>query len=118
MLLPAAAPQPLELVEQIERESGSGKVDAEILLEPHDALHAHQRDAGKAPLPALRTARLDDAFGNDLDDELLAHAAQRTQLVETHVDRIVEQHCADGVGHDAPSMLARGFSGCAAASCR
>jgi len=53
MALTAAAPQSLELVEQVERERGARQVDVEIALQPHDALHARERDARKPPLRAL-----------------------------------------------------------------
>src|SRR6185436_6654846 len=107
--LRSRTPQPLELLEQIERQRGSREIDTEVVLQAQGTLHARQRNTGEAPLRAIGSRRLDDTFRDDLDDELLGDAARRAHLYETELDGIVEQHGADRIGHDAFSIASLGL---------
>ena len=87
--LRSLTPQPLELLEQIERQRGSREIDTEVVLQAKRTLHARQRNTGETPLRAIGSRRLDDTFRDDLDDELLGDAACRAYLVQAELDGIV-----------------------------
>ena len=110
-------PQTVELVEQIERQRGSGEIDAELVLQTQRALHARQRKAREPPLRAIASRGLDDALRDDLDDDLLGDAARRAQLPETELDGVVERHGADRVGHHELSIACLKFVRSVSAIC-
>src|SRR5204863_3134230 len=118
-LLPtAAATQPLDFLEQVERERGSGQIDLELALQANHALNSCHGNAGEAPVRALGTRRLDDALGDDFDHELLGHTAGRADLCQRELGALVEQQCTDLIVHVEPSNASRGFRRMAAAICR
>src|SRR5262249_11311877 len=83
--LTAAAPQPLDFLEQLERERGAREIHFDLLLEAKHALDARDCDAGETPRAEL-AARLDDALRYDIDHEPLLHAADPTNVREAEFD--------------------------------
>src|SRR5512139_3912078 len=104
----AAATQPLDLLEQLERKSRARQVNVELLLQADHSLNFRHRQTREPPLGPIAPERLHDSFRDYLDDELLAQAACFAQLAQRKLDGIVEQHASDRIGHDELSMACLG----------
>jgi hypothetical protein len=88
--------QPLDLLQQVERQCHARQVHVEILVQPDGHLGAPHAVAGEAPARAIsirgiRAARLDHAFRHELDDELLAGVTDLAELLEAELQRFVQQ---------------------------
>src|SRR5690606_21969556 len=108
--------EPLDLLEQLERERRAGEIDLEIALQAEHALHARDGKPGEPPRVRRRAARLDDAFGHDVDHDLLIDGADTAELRQAEFCELVEQIDVYRVrlAHDRPSrpsISARGFIG-------
>ena len=75
-------PQPMNLLQQIQRQRHPWKIHVEILVQPDRHLCAAHAAAAEAPLGARLAARLDHALGHQRQHEVLAGVAHAAELLE------------------------------------
>src|SRR5436190_15341768 len=71
--------QRIDALQELQRQSDAGQVDAEVSLQTVRLLHAHNARRRKAPLRTARLERLQHALLDELQHPFCLHAARARQ---------------------------------------